>query len=70
MLPNIQQMLTKTGEFMSLPWFQVIRGIYDDVQDLKAGVYDVKIAQAEREILSTYGDTVSVEQKAKSLLKF
>lgn len=70
MLPNIQQMLTKTGEFMSVPWFQVIKRIYDDVQDLKAGVYDVKIAQAEREILSTYGDTVSVEQKAKSLLKF
>lgn len=29
-----------------------------------------KIAQAEREILGTYGDRVSVEQKAKSLTKF
>ena len=28
------------------------------------------IAQAERVVLSTYGDRVSVEQKAKSLLKF
>lgn len=30
----------------------------------------MKVSQAEREILSTYGDVVSVEAKAKSLLKF
>lgn len=37
---------------------------------LETGVVSSKVLQAEREILSTYGDVVSVENKAKSLLKF
>ena len=39
-------------------------------EDIVLGNASFNIAQAERVVLSTYGDTVSVEEKAKNLNKF
>lgn len=45
---------------------EAINANFADLYSLVSG----PVAQAEREILGTYGDTVSVESKAKSLTKF
>jgi len=54
-----------TIEFMKLLQDQQAR-----IEALEGGGGDMKIAQAEREILGTYGQKVSVAEKRKSLLKF
>lgn len=47
-------------------WEQNVEANFSELYSLVSG----DIAHAERVILSTYGDTVSVEEKAKSLNKF
>jgi hypothetical protein len=55
----------------------IIRAEIEEIQQMFGGwnrrIYEVpdgRLVQAEREIQSTFGDTVSIDKKAKSLLKF
>jgi len=55
----------------------IIRAEIEEIQQMFGGwnrrIYEVpdgRLVQAEREIKSTFGDTVSIDKKAKSLLKF